>query len=260
MRTANDWAAFPYDNCAYRRDAAALQPQWALLHAGDAEPWPADAAVVEAWCLFHAGEFEAAHRAGLAAGAAGITVANKAQLVYANYLESREARRLEMFLAVAARAQAQQRQEPRNPNAWYYQASAIGRYGQAIRVAQALAQGLGAKVRGGLETVIALQPRHADAHIALAVFHAEVIDKVGKLLASTQGADAATGLRLFEQALALNPRSVVGMTERAGGLLMLGGERYVKQAEQLYIEAAAVEPLDAMEHLAVQLAREALDD
>ncbi len=46
-------------------------------------------------------------------------------------------------------------------------AYAVGRYGQGISVAKALAQGLGSKVKNALETTIKLAPKHADAHIAL---------------------------------------------------------------------------------------------
>jgi tetratricopeptide (TPR) repeat protein len=254
------WTAFPYDNTAYRYDAAALKKLWGRLHAGDAEPWPKDAAVVQAWIHFHAGEFQKAHEAGLAAGSAGVVVANKAQAIYANYLEKKEQAKLEMFLAVAERAEAQQAEEPNNANAWYWQAYAIGRYGQGISVTKALAQGLGGKVRHALETAITLQPRHADAHIALGAFHAEVIDKVGKLLGKTQGADASTGLKMFELAIKLNPSSAIAMIERANGLVMLEGDKRMKEAEALYADAAACEPLDAMECLDVELAREELED
>jgi len=254
------WTAFPYDNAAFIYDAASLKKHWARLHAGDAEPWPKDAAVVQAWIHFHAGEFQNAYEAGIAAEGAGITVANKAQAIYANYLEKKEKTKLEMFLEVAERADIQQGTEPKNPNAYYWQAYAIGRYGQGISVAKALAQGLGSKVKNALEKAIELQPKHADAHIALGAFHAEVIDKVGKLLGRTQGADTATGLKMFEQALKLNPSSAIAMIERANGLIMLEGDKRMKQAEALYADAAACTPMDAMECLDVELAREELED
>ena len=254
------WNAFPYDNAAFLYDGATLKKHWARLHAGDAEPWPKDPAVQQAWIHFHAGEFQQAFEAGLAAGGAGITVANKAQAIYANYLEKKEKLKLEMFLEVAERAEAQQAAEPKNPNAFYWQAYAIGRYGQGISVAKALAQGLGSKVKNALERTIELAPRHADAHIALGAFHAEVIDKVGKLLGKTQGADTATGLRMFEQALKLNPGSAIAMIERANGLVMLEGDKRMKEAESLYADAAACEPMDAMECLDVELARSELED
>jgi tetratricopeptide (TPR) repeat protein len=252
------WTAFPYDAPGY--DAATLQKQWARLHAGDAEPAPKDDKVLAAWALFHAGEFQKAYDAGLKAGGAGITVANKAQAIYANYLEKNEKTKLAMFLDVAERAESQQTDEPKNANALYWQAYALGRYSQGISVAKALAQGLGGKVKGALETTIKLAPKHADAHIALGAFHAEVIDKVGKLLGKTQGADAATGLKMYQQALTLNPTSAIAMIEYANGLVMLEGDKKMKQAEELYAQAAACEPLDAMERLDVEMAKAELED
>lgn len=254
------WTAFPYDGSDYRYDTAALKKHWARLHAGDAEPWPTDTAVQAAWALFHAGEFQQAHEAGLKAGAAGITVANKAQAIHANYLEKSEKARLGMFLAIAERAEAQQQDEPRNPNAWYWQAYALGRYSQGISVAKALAQGLGGKVKGALEKTIALAPQHADAHIALGTFHAEVIDKVGSLLAKTQGASKDTGLRMFKEALKLNPCSAIAMVEYANGLVMLEGDKRMKEAEKLYADAADCTPMDAMERLDVEMAKAELEE
>jgi tetratricopeptide (TPR) repeat protein len=252
------WTAFPYDTPAL--DAAAVKKQWARLHAGDAEPLPKDAKVLEAWVLFHNGEFQKAYDAGLKAGAAGVTVANKAQAIYANYLEKSEKTKLAMFQEIAERAEAQQAEEPKNPNAYYWQAYALGRYSQGISVAKALAQGLGAKVKGALETTIKLAPKHADAHIALGTFHAEVIDKVGSLLGKTQGADKATGVKMFQQALKLNPASAIGMIEYANGLVMLDGDKKMKEAEKLYADAAACTPADATETLDVEMAKAELED
>ncbi|MFO1339991.1 MAG: hypothetical protein U1F53_17490 [Burkholderiaceae bacterium] len=254
------WTAFPYDADDYAYDAAALKKQWARLHAGDAEPWPKDEAVQAAWALFHAGQFQKATEAGLKAGDAGLVVANKAQAIYANYLEKSEKTKLALFMEVAERAEAQARAEPKSPNAWYFMAYALGRYSQGISVAKALAQGLGSKVKGALETTIKLQPKHADAHIALGAFHAEVIDKVGKLLGKTQGADAATGLKLYKEALKLNPTSAIAMVEYANGLVMLEGDKKMAEAEKLYAEAAAGTPLDAMERLDVEMAKAELED
>jgi hypothetical protein len=254
------WTAFPHDNADYVYDAAALKKKWARLHAGDAEPLPKDEKVLAAWALFHAGEFQKAHDAGLKAGGAGITVANKAQAIYANYLEKSEKTKLAMFMEVAERAEAQAAEDPKNANAHYLMAYALGRYGQGISVAKALAQGLGSKVKTALETAIKLQPKHADAHIALGAFHAEVIDKVGSLIGRTQGASKDQGLAMFRTALKLNPTSAIAMVEYANGLVMLEGDKKMKDAEKLYAEAAACEPLDAMERLDVEMAKAELED
>jgi tetratricopeptide (TPR) repeat protein len=165
-----------------------------------------------------------------------------------------------MFMEVAERAEAQQAEEPKNASAYYWQAYALGRYSQGISVAKALAQGLGGKVKSALETTIKLAPKHADAHIALGAFHAEVIDKVGKLLGKTQGADAATGLKMFKEALKLNPASAIAMVEYANGLVMLEGDKKMAEAEKLYEDAAACTPADAMERLDVEMAKAELEE
>ena len=254
------WAKFPHPDKAYAYEGAALKKGWDRLHRGDCEPFPKDEALQDAWRLYHQGEFGKAIEAGLAAGVEGYNVANKAQAIYANYLEKSEKNKLALFLEVAERAEAQQKDDPKNPNAHYWMAYALGRYSQGISVAKALAQGLGGRVKTALETTIRLQPKHADAHIALGTFHAEVIDKVGKLLGKTQGADAATGLKMFQQALKLNPTSAIARVEYANGLVMLEGDKKMKEAEKLYAEAAACGPLDAMERLDVEMAKEELED
>ena len=254
------WTAFPHDAADYTYDAAALKKHWARLHAGDAEPYPKDDKVLAAWALFHAGDFQKAAEAGLKAGGAGITAANKAQAIYANYLEKSEKTKLALFMEVAERAEAQIAEDPKNANAHYFMAYALGRYSQGISIAKALAQGLGGKVKSALETTIKLAPKHADAHIALGAFHAEVIDKVGSLLGRTQGASKDAGLSAYKTALKLNPTSAIAMVEYANGLVMLEGEKRMQEAEKLYADAAACEPLDAMERLDVEMAKAELED
>ena len=254
------WTAFPHAG-DYALDAASLKKNWARLHQGDCEPLPKEAPVLQAWVLFHNGEFQKAAEAGLKAGGAGITVANKATCIYANYLETKEKLKLDLFMEVAERAEAQQASEPKNANAYYWQAYALGRYGQGISVAKALAQGLGSKVKNALEQAIKLSPKHADAHIALAAFHAEVIDKVGSLIGGmTYGAKKDLGLALFREALQLNPGSAIAMIEHANGMVMLEGDKKMKEATRLYEQAAASTPLDAMERLDVEMAKAELED
>ena len=148
-----------------------------------------------------------------------------------------------------------------NASAWYWQANALGRYSQGISVAKALAQGLGNKIKTALERTIALAPRHAEARAVLGAFHAEIIDKVGPLIGGmTYGAKKNVGLQLFEEALRINPRSVLARVEYARALVMLEGEKRLPQATALYRQAAQSAPLDAAEQLDVALARTELQD
>lgn len=254
------WTTFPHLG-DYSFDAASTKKNWARLHQGDCEPLPKDAAVLAAWVLFHNGEFQKAFEAGIKAGADGVTVANKASCIYANYLETKEKQKLDMLMESAGRAEAMQQTDPKNANAYYWQAYALGRYGQGISVAKALAQGLGTKVKQALEQTIKLQPRHADAHIALAAFHAEVIDKVGSLIGGmTYGVKKDVALSLFKKALELNPTSAIAMIEQANGMVMLEGDKKMKDATRMYEQAAASKALDATERLDVEMAKAELED
>ncbi len=243
------WTVFPHRS-EFHYDPAGVQAHWDQLHAGDREPLPDCPHVLAAWALFHSGEFEQATKAGLEAGAGGTTVANKATCIYAHYLEPCDKRRQSLFLEVASRAAKQCTAAPRNANAFYWQAYALGRYSQGVSVAKALAQGVGGKIKSALESVIRLQPAHADAHIALATFHAQVIDKVGPLIANmTYGAKKEISLNLFEQAMNLNPRSAIAKIEYANALVALEGDKRMPEATLYYQQAAAMAALDATQKL-----------
>jgi tetratricopeptide (TPR) repeat protein len=258
---AKAWGKFPYTDKKFAYTAATLKKAWDGLHKGDAEPWPKEDAVIEAWIAFHAGEFQKANDLGVKAGGAGVTVANKAQAIYANYLEEDEKRKLALLEEVAERAAAQQKKDPKNANAFYWQAYALGRYGQGISIAKALAQGIGSQVKSALDSTLKLAPKHADANIATGSYHAEIIDKVGALIGGvTYGAKKDIGLKHFETALKLNPDSAIARIEYANGLVMLEGKKALAKAEKLYEEAAASDPRDAMEKLDVELARSELED
>lgn len=255
------WKKFPYPEKAYHYAGAALKKNWERLHRGDCEPFPDDEAVQDAWRLYHQGEFQKAVDTGLSARPAGYNAANKAVMIYANYLEDDEGRRLALFQQIAQRCEELQRADPKNANAWYIHAYALGRYSQGISVVKALAQGLGGKIKDSLTKTIKLQPKHADAHIALGAYHAEVIDKVGAMVGGiTYGAKKDIGIEHFQTALKLNPDSAIARIEYANGLIMMLGKSRMDEAAKLYEEAAACKPADAMERLDVEMAKAELED
>ena len=257
---AKKWVKFPHADKAYAYDAASLKKHWPRLHRGDCEPFPRDAAVAEAWRHYHAGDFGAAVDAGRVAGGAGANAAVKAQVVYATYLEKSDKAKLALLDEAMTWADARRAAAPKDPNAHYFFAFAAGRYGQGISVAKALAQGLGGKVRDALQAALRLEPKHADAHIAYGSYQAEVIDKVGGLVAGvTYGAKKDSALEHFQMAVKLNPDSAIARIEYANGLIMLFGKSRMPDAEKLYREAAACKPADAMERLDVELAKSELD-
>ena len=250
------WKAFAHPDKAFAYPADTLKKNWDRLHRGDCEPYPKDAGAQQAWRLFHQGKFAESVAAGLEAGGAGITAANKAQAIYANGVEPKESAKIALFEEVMKRAEAQAKAEPKNPNAHYLYAYAAGRYSQRISVAKALAQGYGGKIRAALEAALRLEPAHADAHIAMGAYHAEIIDKIGALVGGlTYGAKKDAGEEHFRKALKLAPDSPIACIEAANGLVMLHGKSRVEEAGTLYARAAKMKPRDAMEAIDVAAAR-----
>ena len=168
---AKKWTKFPHADASFAYAGPALKKAWNRLHQGDREAYPKSVGVVDAWRHFHAGAFQEAVAAGRATGEGGINAAIKAQCVYANYVEPDEW------------ADERRTAAPRDANSHYLYAFALGRYGQGISVAKALAQGFGGKIRDALMTALSLDPMHAEAATAFGTYQAEVIDKVGGLVA-----------------------------------------------------------------------------
>jgi len=257
---AKKWAAFPHPDKAYAHDAAGLRKSWPRLHKSDCEPLPKDAGVLDAWRLYHAGAFADAVAAGRKAGGAGINAAVKAQMIYANYLEKSEPAKLALLEEAAGWADTRRGDAPKDANAHYLYAYSLGRFSQGISITKALAQGFGGKIKDALLTALKLEPSHADAHTAYGSYQAEIIDKVGGIVAGmTYGAKKDSALEHYQKALKLNPDSAIARIEYANGLILLMGKTRIAEAEKLYQEAAAMKPADAMERLDVELARSELE-
>jgi len=256
---ATKWVKFPHPDKAFVHDAASLKKHWPRLHKGDCEPFPKDAAVVDAWRHYHAGDFQQAVEAGTAAGDAGVNAAVKAQVVYANYLEKGAAAKLALFEEAADWADARRGDAAKDANAHYLYAFALGRYSQGISVAKALAQGFGGKIKDALTTAHKLEPKHAEAWTAFGAYQAEVIAKVGGIVAGmTYGAKKESAQECYQKALKLFPESPIAHIEYANGLMLLFGKSKIDEATTLYEKAAALKPADAMERLDVEHARSEL--
>jgi tetratricopeptide (TPR) repeat protein len=284
---ANKKAARTAGNGAFRYEGERLHDLWDALHRGDREPWPepkmiarfgAQSPAFEAWIdahggpsgiaqglrsawrEFHAGSFPAAIKLGTELGALGASVANKAAAIYTLYTRINAAQRLQSLDEAAKRAEAAVKLLPDYANAHYMLALVLGRYSQGISIIKAVAQGLAGRVRTHLERAIELEPRHAEAHVALGLYHTELIGKLGSIAAGlTYGASRDRALEQFRQAVKLAPASPIVRIEYANGLMLLDAARNRAEAEALYAEAAAFEPVDAMEQLDIKRASRGVD-
>ncbi|MEX2497265.1 MAG: hypothetical protein WD397_00145 [Wenzhouxiangellaceae bacterium] len=253
------WSDFDGDSAAFEYPGEKLREAWDKLHAGDREPWPADEVVQQAWRLFHQGDFATAVDTALAHGKSAHVAANKASGIYADYLEEDDAVKQAIYTAGIERAEAAMGSDPDNPNAYYFHAYHLGRYGQSISVAKALSQGLGGRIRKSLDQAIELEPRHAEAHTALGLYHAEIVTKVGKLVGSmTYGASADKAMEHFDEAIRIS-NAPIAWIEYGNGLYLLYGEKRLDDSNEAYAKAASMKPIDAMQALDIEYARNSLE-
>lgn len=258
MDTAN-WATFPHSARAYQYPGDQLIEAWSDLHRGDTEALPEDEQLLQAWRHFHAGDFAAAVELAERIGPKAHAAANKACGIYADYLEEDDDIKLAIYQAGIARAEAAVSTFPEDANAHYFHAFLLGRYSQCISIGQALAQGIGGKVRKSLEAALAISPEHAEAHTAMGLYHAEIVNKVGKMVGKlTYGASADLALEHFERALDLTPDAPIAHIEYGNGLYLLYGDKRLEESNAAYERAAAIRPIDAMQKLDVEFARASL--
>ena len=283
MASKSSWAAFPHDAKAYAYAGDALKKAWPKLHAGDCEPFPDDkraaallkaagkaapkldaaalaTALQDAWRDFHHGDFKAAFDAGNALGAVGASVASKALGIHATYLVDDDAEKLKRLEQAAKLAEAAIRALPDEANSHYRHAFALGRYSQGLSIAKALKQGIAGKVRESLDTALELAPKHAEAHTALALYHAEIIGKIGAMIGGlTYGAKAAEAESHIKTALKLTPDSPIAHIEHGNVLMLLHGDKKEDEAAAAYEKAAKLKPRDAMEALDAAYAKSQLE-
>ncbi|MGO0999507.1 hypothetical protein [Lysobacter sp. CA196] len=284
MAAKSAWANFPHDAKGYAYAGDALKKAWPKLHAGDTEPFPdakrasaligaagkaapkgldaeaLAAALQDAWRAFHRGDFKAAFDAGQALGPVGASVAVKAMGIHATYLVDDDAEKLHRFEQAAKLAETAIKALPEDANSHYRHAFALGRYSQGLSIAKALKAGIAGKVRSALETALELSPKHAEAHTAMALYHAEIINKIGGMIGGlTYGAKAAEAEKHIKTAVKLTPDSPIAHIEYGNVLMLLHGDKQENAAAAAYEKAAKLKPLDAMETLDAAYAKEQLE-
>lgn len=276
-----NWTAFPHKDKAFDYAGDKLAKAWPKLHAGDQEPFPdekhvagllksnpklgKDSAAVanqlqDAWRDFHRGDFQKAYETGLELKAMGASVAIKAAGIHAAYLVDDDEARTKRYEDLVRLADEALIALPGLANSHYRRAYAMGRLSQSISIAKALAQGLAGKVRESLDATLKMEPKHAEAMTALGLYHAEIVDKVGGMLAKlTYGANASDAEKHLKSSLKLTPASPIAWIEYGNGLLLLFGDKREDDVAEAYDKAAKLKPLDAMEALDANWAREQIE-
>jgi hypothetical protein len=144
-----------------------------------------------------------------------------------------------------------------NPEGYFEAARAQGRLSQLRGVLASLAQGYGATIRENLEKCIKLDPKHAGAKVALALWNAEIVNKgVGWLY----GADGNRVVPLMEEALKLEPDVIIHRVEYARALTLLDRNKNKAKSIELLEGALKLKVNDAAEQLDFDRAQRDLAD
>lgn len=165
----------------------------------------------------------------------------------------------EYFARAITAADEAIRLDPDNPEGYFQSAHAIGREAQTVGVMEALNRGYARRTREAAEEALRLDPEMAEAHLTLGSWHAEIVNKMGGLVARvTYRATRRNALDYYEKALELAPDEIAVYMEYANGLMLLGRNRNREQARELLLRGIEIPPGDAYDRILHELAVEQL--
>lgn len=204
-----------------------------------------NAATVEK--LVDDGKFQEAYEAGLRLGSAeGLILAAKAASYFAGY-QAKDNEKADWFGRAEAAARRAIQADGNSAEAHFELARAQGRLSQYRGILESL--GLASSIKENLDRTIRLDPRHAGAKVALALWHHSLISKnVGWLY----GANGNQIMPLFNEAIQLEPQTIIHKVELAGVLAAQGKK---EEARKQYEAALAIAPKTAADRFDLDRAR-----
>ncbi len=196
------------------------------------------------------GKFQEAYEAGLRLGnAEGLVLAAKAASYFAGYL-AKDNEKADWFGRAEAAARRAIQADADNAEAYFELARAQGRLSQYRGILESL--GLASSIKENLDKALRLNPRHAGARVALALWHHSLISKnVGWLY----GANGNQIMPLFNEAIQLEPQTIIHKVELAGVLAAQGKK---EEARKQYEAALAIAPKTAADRFDLERARREL--
>lgn len=277
-----DWHRFEHHQ-RFEVSREALRERWSMLHRRDTEPFPdaeriravaadlgrkppedAEAvarAMQDAWRAYHAGRLREAYRRARAQGPYGYYLAERTWVAYTGTLAPKDRRRA---LLEAAVARIEAHPQPRSTvrlNAYWVQGLLLGQYSRYVSTTEARSRDIPDRVKRVLDWVLEQRPEHAQAWINLGAYHAEIIQRVGWLLAGvTYGANAEDAASAFRRGLSLAPGMAVGYGEAAMGLHRIDAEAFGDRIRRYANTLRNLEPKDAEDFLEKRRSLRLLED
>ena len=211
----------------------------------------------DARSAFEEGRFlEAADLAEALGTSVGYALAAQSLAVYGHHVADKDDRTGFLVRAMKLGEEAV-RADSTNYEAYYQSAHAVGRYAQNVGIITALRRGLAGRIRGLLETALAIYPDFAEAHVAFGGWHADIA-AAGRVARFLYKGKRESAVIHYERALELAPESKVILLEYALRLPELDREGGRERAEELLSKAAVLPARDAYEEFIHQAVLEAL--
>jgi len=228
---------------------------WNSLHHTDKQGLP-EGDLLNAWILFHNGHFADAAIAAEKLGSIATAIEIRSIVAYTDYICTDDELSIELLEhAFILGEQALEAELSDDVNIVFSTALAMGRYSQMISITKALRKGLGGKIKTLLGKTLELSPEHTEAHTAMGLYHAEIIDKIGATIGGlTYGASAKTAKQHLTTSQKLSPNSAITLIEFGNGLILLDGDKSMGKATDLYELAAQCEGLDSLQSMDVDFA------
>ncbi len=163
----------------------------------------------------------------------GYALAAESLSVYGYHIAAAGEEQEEIFGAATDYGMESVRLDPQNVQAHLQLAHAMGRYAQVVGVLEVLGNRYVTRVRDAVETAVELDPDSALAHLGIAVWHAEALDKAGIVARLLFRASSARALEHIDLALEYGSELKVVQLETGYSLLLLSERRYGDRALQL---------------------------
>lgn len=184
--------------------------------------------------LINEGKFQEAYEMALRLGSSeGFVLAAKAASYFAGY-QAKDNEKADWFGRAESAARRASQADADNAEAYFELARAQGRLSQYRGILESL--GLASSIKENLDKTLRLNPRHAGAKVALALWHHSLISKnVGWLY----GANGSQIMPLFSEAIQLEPQTIIHKVELAGVLAVQGKKEEARKQYEAALSIAA---------------------
>ncbi|MGH8433430.1 MAG: hypothetical protein ACRERX_02890 [Pseudomonas sp.] len=292
-----NWKPFPYEQSAFDYSGDKLRQAWPQLTRGFGANYPfpdADWVVTMAttypkalemtvtgntgftgkpeeaeiyasklqdvWRLMFRGDFAEAKKQGLALGVGGQIPAMFAQVIYAMFLVPDQAEKHRLLEEVIDYTDKAGSLVQADTAAMFGRVYAKARLGEELSVPVVLKRGYTSQIPKELDALLAKQPQQPFALALYGGYEAGVIRKVGKLVGKmTYGVSADKMETYFARSFKASDTLPIGHYEYANALSYVYGDAEDRKAIEHLKLAVLIKPINAMEALEVEHAKQLLE-